>query len=86
MADDVFEQLAEEVDAACRLRGWEWHAEVTTGTDCFWCCDLTIVLTPYRDDGPDRSLVTRAGAGKGPGEAFRLAWADMQIWLAAAPI
>jgi hypothetical protein len=83
MADSPLEQLAEEIDAHCRSHGREWHAEMTAGSDCFWACKLTVVLTPYRDDGPDRSLVAYVGAGEGPEGAFRSAWDDMRAWLGA---
>jgi hypothetical protein len=81
MTDSPFEQLAGEIDAHCRSHGWEWHADLTVATDCFWQCKLTVVLAPYRDDGPDRSVVTLAAAGDGPEDVFRAAWDDMRAWL-----
>src|SRR5207248_9262237 len=81
MADGPFEQLAGEIDAHCCSYGWEWHADLTAATGCFWSCKLTVVLTPYRDDGPDRSVVTLAAAGEGPEDVFRAAWDDIRAWL-----
>lgn len=81
MADSPFERLAEEVDGRCQAKGWEWHAELTTGSLCFWACKLTVVLTPNREDAPDRGLVAYAAAGQGPEDVFRRAWDEMQGWL-----
>jgi hypothetical protein len=79
------EAVAGEVDARCRANGWEWHAEIVVASDCRWQCKLTIVLTPYRDEAPDRSLVILACNGDGPDDAFHAAWDDMQQWLGSDP-
>lgn len=75
------EDLAAEIDALVTRRGYEWYVELTAGTECFWACKLTVVLTPNREDGPDRSLVTKATGGQGPEDVLQSAWDDMRAWL-----
>lgn len=80
-AEELAEELAARIDAMCRPRGWEWAAAVNVSTDCCWSCKLTVILTPARDDGPDRSLVTFACAGQDPADVLSQAWDDMQAWI-----
>jgi hypothetical protein len=79
------ERLAEQIDAYCHEQGWDLAAEVTTGADSAWACQLTLILTPNRPDGPDRSLVTFATNRDDPATVLSDAWDDMQAWLAALP-
>lgn len=78
------DRLITQIEAYCGKRDLDWHAELTAGSAYCWSCKLTVVLTPNRDDGPDRSLVTFAGAGGDPEEVLGSAWRDMRAWLEQA--
>ena len=76
------EDIATAIDQHCKERGWDWRAELAAAGGCCWQATLTVILTPDRQDGPDRSLSTFAGGGVEPADVFARAWDDMRAWLA----
>jgi hypothetical protein len=75
------EEVAEQIDAYAAAHGYQWRVELAAASECFWECKATMVLTPNRGEGPDRSLITMATGGNGPEDVMRSAWEDLQAWL-----
>ena len=79
------EKTAAVIDAVCAENGWDWHAEIVAASGCCWQAKLTVVLTPDRASGPDRSLTTMAASGASPDDVLEAAWEDMGTWLTSLP-
>jgi hypothetical protein len=62
--------------------GWDFAVRIETGAHSAWSAEIRVTPDPYREDGPDRSVLIFATGGMSPEAVLAEAYLDLLAWVA----